>query len=94
MSRKFDWSNWSVVKTVMTDGRIKIGIYHKVVKVAPSSGIIAGPLEYRDAIKCCEKYCRDHPGLIKVGFASLLDLRDQLRTRRVASEDKGGRREA
>jgi hypothetical protein len=88
MSRKFDWSNWSVVKTVMADDRIKIGIYHRVTKVSPNSEIIAGPLDYRDAIKCCEEYCRDHPGLIKVGFASLLDLRDQLRTRRVASEDE------
>jgi hypothetical protein len=86
MSRKFEWSNWSVVKTVMADGRIKIGIYHRVTKVSPSSEIIAGPLDYRDAINNCENYCKDHPGLIKVGFASLLDLRDQLRTRRVASE--------
>lgn len=63
----------------MTDGRIKIGLYEKVTSVAKNSEIVAGPTDYRTALKSCENYCKEHPGLIKVGFASLLDLRDRLR---------------
>ena len=79
MNRKIDGANWSVVKTVMTDGRVKIGLYEKVTSVAKNSEIVAGPTDYRTALKSCEIYCKEHPGLIKVGFASLLDLRDRLR---------------
>ncbi|HYH02908.1 MAG TPA: hypothetical protein VEC37_07385 [Bacillota bacterium] len=79
MNRKINGANWSVVKTTMIDGRIKIGLYENITKVAKNSEIIAGPTDYRTALKSCENYCKEHPGLIKVGFASLLDLRDQLR---------------
>jgi hypothetical protein len=81
MNRIINGSNWSVIKTIMADGRIKIGIYEKISKVPKNSEMIAGPTDYRNALKSCEVYCKDHPGLIKVGFASLLDLRDQLRSR-------------
>ncbi|HEY8464275.1 MAG TPA: hypothetical protein VIM29_09695 [Bacillota bacterium] len=86
-SRKINWSNWSVIKTVMTDGRVKIGLYENISQVSENSQIIAGPMDYRSALKSCEKYCQEHPGLIKVGFASLLDLRDQLRNRNKETAD-------